>query len=452
MGSWLTSDAPALRRDPLGTYLKAWREQGDIVHFRLAGPFEAFLVVHPHGVDRVLRESNQLYGKVPWHNQRFVELLGHGLATSEGDRWLSRRRLMQPAFHRDHVAAMASAMAESATDVVERWERLGRGAVIDMSTEMMRLTLTVAARSLLGVDASADASRVGPSIDESLRHLIRRIESLIAWPLAIPLPANRRFVEARRTLDAFILDLIDRRRADRSGPPNLLDILLDARDADTGAPLTEREIRDEVMTMLMAGHESTSVALTWIWYLLDQHRDVYEAMRDEVASVVGNGPVRFDHLSRLQLTSMVIDEGLRLYPPAWSTTRTPVHDDSIGGRRIPRGKFVIVSPYVTHRHPEFWTDPETFRPERFSAGVPSGADRFAYFPFGGGPRLCMGAQFALMEAKIILATLASRFRPPVVQGHVVGLDPQVTLRARGGMPMVLEPARPSTLVPARKVA
>ena len=204
--------------------------------------------------------------------------------------------------------------------------------------------------------------------------------------------------------------------------------------------------------MLMAGHESTSVALTWIWYLLDQHRDVYEQMRDEVAAVVGDGPVRFDHMSRLQLTSMVIDEGLRLYPPAWSTTRTPVHDDSIGGRRIPRGKFVIVSPYVTHRHPAFWPDPEAFRPERFREGVPSGEDRFAYFPFGGGPRLCMGAQFALMEAKIILATLSSRFRPSVVPGHVVGLDPQVTLRPRGGMPMILEPAGHSTSLVTRRVA
>ncbi len=434
---WLRSDARALRRDPLGTYLHAWREQGDVVRFRLGGPFDAYLVVHPHDVDRVLRDANQDYGKVPWHNARFVELLGNGLATSEGDRWLSRRRLLQPAFHRDHVASMAATMETAVREVADRWDRLPADAVVDMSTEMMSLTLTVAARTLLGVDAASDAKRVGPSIDESLRHLIRRIESLVAWPLWVPLPANRRFIEARGILDAFIFDLIARRRADRSGPSNFLDILLDARDAGTGTPISEREIRDEVMTMLMAGHKSTSVALTWSWYLLDQHRHVREGVSDEVKAVVGDRPVQLEDLAKLPLTSMTIDETLRLYPPAWSTTRTPLRDDTIGGRRIPRGKFVIVSPYVTHRHPAFWEDPESFRPERFRGGIPTGPDRFAYFPFGGGPRQCMGVQFALMEAKIILATLVQRFRPSVAPGHVVRIDPQVTLRPRNGMPMRL---------------
>jgi cytochrome P450 len=189
--------------------------------------------------------------------------------------------------------------------------------------------------------------------------------------------------------------------------------------------------------MLMAGHESTSVALTWAWYLLDRHPNDFDALQAELDTVVGDRRVEVTDLTRLPTTSMIVDETLRLYPPAWSTTRTPLRDDEIGGRRIPRGKFVIVSPYMTHRHPAFWEDPESFRPERFREGIPSGADRFAYFPFGGGPRQCMGAQFALMEAKIVLATLARRFRPCVVPGHVVGIDPQVTLRPLGGMPMRL---------------
>jgi len=434
---WFISEAQALRRDPLGTYMQGWREQGDVVRFRLGGPFEAYLVVHPHGVERVLREANQRYGKVLWHNARFMELLGHGLATSEGDRWLSRRRLLQPAFHRDHLASMVSTMAGATEEVAARWDGLPKNAVIHMSREMMALTLTVAARTLLGVDAAADARRVGPSIDETLRHLMRRIESLIAWPLWVPLPANRRFVAARRELDAFIAHLIAQRRLDRSGETTFLDILLDARDATTGEPLSDREIRDEVMTMLMAGHESTSVALTWAWYLLDRHRNSFDAVRDEVATEVGDRPVELADLARLRTTSMVIDETLRLYPPAWSTTRAPLVDDVIGGRRIPRGKFVIVSPYMTHRHPAFWEDAESFRPERFRDGIPTGADRFSYFPFGGGPRQCMGAQFALMEAKIVLATLAGRFRPTMVRDHVIGIDPQVTLRPLGGMPMRL---------------
>jgi len=437
LDGWIRSSARAPRRDPIGTYLQGWREQGDIVRFRLGGPFDAYLVVHPDGVDRVLREENQNYGKVEWHNARFRELLGNGLATSEGDRWLSRRRLLQPAFHRQRIEAMVGVMAGATEEVAARWRQAQPGDIVDMSREMMGLTLTIAARTLLGVDPAAEAPRMGPFIDESLRHIIRRLESLIAVPLRVPAPANRRFVAARAELDAFILQLIEARRADRSGPPNMLDILLDTRDADTGAPLSTSDLRDEIMTMLMAGHESTSVALTWAWYLLAQHPDVFDALRTEVGAVLGRGTPTLEQLGQLHQTSMIIDETLRLYPPAWSTTRSPHHDDLIGGRRIPHGKIVIVSPYVTHRHPDFWPEPEAFRPERFRDGVPTGTARFSYFPFGGGPRQCLGLTFALTEAKVILAVLASQFRPTLPAGHVARLDPQVTLRPRGGMPMLV---------------
>jgi cytochrome P450 len=440
---WLTSAAPALRRDPLQTYLDAWRKQGDVVRFQLGGPFQAYLVVHPSGVERVLRTENQLYGKVAWHNACFKQLLGNGLATSEGDRWLSRRRLLQPAFHREAIASMATTMVTAAEETAARWDGLPPGEPIDVSREMMRLTLTVAARSLLGVEASEDAARIGSSIDQTLLHVFRRIESMVAFPLIVPTPANRRFVAARAQLDAWIMAMISRRRLERSGPPNFLDLLLDARDADTGAQLSDRELRDEVMTMLMAGHESTSVALTWAWYLLDRHPNEFEALKAEVDEVVGARPVELGDLPRLIRTSMVVDETLRLYPPAWSTSRSPIRDDEIDGHRIPRGKFVIVSPYVTHRHPAFWSDPEAFRPERFTDGIPSGNERFAYFPFGGGPRQCMGAQFALTEARIVLATLAGRFRPKLVADHDARPNPSITLRPLGGMPMtvLVEPLR-----------
>ncbi len=437
LDGWITSSASALRRAPIETYLQGWREQGDVVRFRLGGPFDAYLVVHPEGVDHVLREDNQNYGKVEWHNARFRELLGNGLATSEGDRWLSRRRLLQPAFHRERIEGMVAVMVGATEEVAARWDLVQPGDIIDMSREMMGLTLTIATRTLLGIDPAAEAPRMGPFIDESLRHIIRRLESLIAVPLGIPAPANRRFVAARRELDGFILGLIEARRADRSGPSNMLDILLDTRDAETGEPLTTTDLRDEIMTMLMAGHESTSVALTWAWYLLAQHPDVFGALRSEVDAVLDGGVPTLEQLGQLHQTSMIIDETLRLYPPAWSTTRSPLHDDVIGGRRIPKGKIVIVSPYVTHRHPDFWPNPEAFEPERFRDGVPTGDNRFSYFPFGGGPRQCLGLTFALTEAKIILAMLASRFHPALPPGHVARLDPQVTLRPLGGMPMRL---------------
>lgn len=426
--------AQALRRDPIGSYLEGWRAQGDVVRFKLGGPFEAYLVVHPHEVERVLRDVDHRYGKVPWHNNRFIELLGHGIATSEGDRWLSRRRLAQPAFHHDAMAAMAKTMVAATNEVAERWERQPEDEPLDLARDMMGLTLTIAVRTLLGLDPAQDVRRLGPSIDDALRILIRRMESLIAWPFWVPLPANRRYVRARCELNAFIYELIARRRVDRRGPPVLLDLLLDGRDADTGEQLTDEDVRDEVMTMLMAGHESTSVALTWAFYLLDRHRDVGRAVAAESDAVLNHRPPSTADLAKLPLTSMVIDETLRLYPPAWSTTRTPRVDDELGGRRIPRGKYVIISPYVTHRHPAFWPEPDSFRPERFSNGLPTGDARFSFLPFGGGPRRCMGSQFALMEAQIILSGLA-RFHPRVVGGRDVALDPQVTLRPLGGMPV-----------------
>ena len=435
--AWFTSDAATLRSDPLGTYLRAWRAQGDVVRFPLGGPFEAYLLAHPSAVERVLRTENQVYGKVAWHNMAFRQLLGRGLATSEGERWLSRRRLLQPAFHREAVASAASTMVQVAEETSERWSHVPAGQPIDISREMMRLTLTVASRTLLGVDASGDAARLGPTIDLALDHVYRRIESLVAFPLAVPTPANRRFMTARTILDRWISEMIAARRSSPSRGGAFIDILLDARDADTGRPLSDRELRDEIMTMLMAGHESTSVALTWAWYLLDRHPDVFEALRTELCTVVGPRRVEAGDLPRLKLTSMVVDETLRLYPPAWSTTRSPLRDDVIGGHRIPRGKYVIVSPFVTHRHPAFWPDPEAFRPERFRDGVPLGAERFAYLPFGGGPRQCMGAQFALTEAKIVLATLAAKFQPRLAREGEVVPEPSITLRPRGGMPMVL---------------
>jgi cytochrome P450 len=435
--AWFTSDAPALRRDPLNAYLEAWRTQGDVVRFRLGGPFEAYLLVHPSAVERVLKGENRLYGKVPWHNACFKQLLGKGLATSEGDRWLSRRRLLQPAFHRDAIASMATTMVGVAEETADRWSRIPVGEVVDVTREMRRLTLTAAARTLLGVTPAVDAARMGPHIDQALLHVFRRIESMVAFPLIVPTPANRRFLAARSELDAWILEMVARRRAERSGPPIFLDLLLEARDAESGRALTDQEVRDEVMTMLMAGHESTSVALTWAWYLLDRHPNWFDAVRSEVDGVVGGRPVSFGDLAHLKVTSMVIDETLRLYPPAWSTSRSPIRDDEIGGRRIRRGKFVIISPYVTHRHPAFWSDPEAFRPERLEDGIPTGPERFSYLPFGGGPHQCLGVHFALTEAKIVLATLASRFRPTLVPGHDARPDPSITLRPFGGMPMTV---------------
>lgn len=442
MLSPLLGEAAALRRDPLGTFVRGFREQGDVVHFPLGGPFTAWLLAHPADVERVLRTESTAFTKVPWHNARFRELLGTGIATSEGDRWLTRRRLAQPAFHRGRVDAMVETMTAAASEFAEEWAAVARGREIDMTAEMMRLTLTIACRTLFGADAASEARRLGPFIDTALRHVVRRMESLVALPLALPTPGNRSFLAARSELDAFIGAVItERRRSSSRAAETLLDVLLEAVDEETGRPLDDEAVRDEVMTMLMAGHESTAVGLSWTWYLLSQHPRWLDLMNDELERTLGGRSPRAGDLGDLALTGMVFDEALRLYPPAWATTRTPREPVRLRERLIRPGEYVILSPYVTHRHPGFWPDPEVFDPERFCGGVPRGPSRFSYFPFGGGPRQCLGLSFALNEAKVILAVLAQRFRPTYARQSAPELAPHVTLRPAGGLPMLLEPAR-----------
>jgi cytochrome P450 len=424
----------ALREDPLGFLSATQRQHGDVVGFRLF-LWRVVLVSHPDGVRQVLQERHSAYSKDNVDYRMLKPVLGEGLVTSDGALWRRQRRLMQPAFHRERIAALGGLMTARTERMLERWApAVARGEVVDVAAEMSRLALDIVSRALFRVDVAGLADRISAAVTTLNHHVSRRFESPIGLLLAgLPplLPQARR---ALRTLDEVVLGIIREQRRG-GGDGGLVSTLLELRDEATGEGMTDRQLRDEVMTLMLAGHETTANALAWTWYLLARHPVVAERLRAELARVLGGRPPSVADLPRLGYTRMVIDEVMRLYPPAWLISRKAKEEDVIGGYRIPAGATVALSPWVTHRHPECWDAPDAFDPERFTSERAAHRPRFAYFPFGGGPRLCIGNTFALTEAQLVLATVAQRYRLELLPGWEPTPEPLVTLRPRGGLPM-----------------
>ncbi len=418
--------------------MESWRQYGDVVRFRLGGPFIGHLLAHPDAVKHVLQDGQTNYGKVPWYNDKFKSLIGEGLFTSEGSLWLRQRRLAQPAFHRQRLAALGTIMTDAAEELWRCWEPLlESGRPLDVRAEMMRLAMSVVARALLGGDVSHEAETIGHAIDVAIDYTYGRMQSYFDLPGRFPLPSTRRFERARAELDAIVYRIIAERRHSSEDRGDLLSMLLAAQDQDTGERMSDTQVHDEVMTIFLAGHETTAVALTWAWYLLSRHPDVAERLRAELHAALGGRTPTVEDLPSLRYTEMLLQETLRLFPPAWLMTRMPREDDEIGGYRIPARTPIYLCQYITHRHPAFWDNPEGVDPERFSPERSAGRPRWAYFPFGGGPRQCIGSAFALMEAQLVLATIAQRCRLDLVPGQRIVLDPKITLRPRDGLLMTL---------------
>ncbi|MBI3967523.1 MAG: cytochrome P450 [Chloroflexi bacterium] len=430
----MLGSVPDFWRDPLGTLMAGWRDHGDVVRFRLGGPLVAHLVVRPDGVKQVLQDRHASYRKVPFYNDKMKGLVGEGLLTSEGDFWLRQRRLAQPAFHRQRVGALAPTMTALTLRLLERWEReYAAGQPFDVADEMMRLTLQIVARALLGADVSREARAVGRAATVAIEYTNLRMQWYFDLPDWLPLPRTRRFVHARCYLDRVVYRIIENRRQSGADTGDLLSMLFQVEDAETGERMSDRQLRDEVMTMFLAGHETTAILLSWTWYLLSTNPEAGERLRAELAQVLAGRPPTAADLPRLEYTRMVLEEALRLYPPAYALSRAPIADDEIEGYRIPAQSVVFLSPFVTHRHPEYWAAPERFDPERFRPEHVAGRPRFAYYPFGGGPRQCIGASFAVMEAQLVLATIAQRYRLHVDPNHPIALKPTITLRPRHGI-------------------
>ena len=438
-GGLIWGNVRQARRDTLNFYAQSRREFGDIVLFRSIGRYSWLFLAHPDDIDHVLRIKHQNYPK-GFFSLQLQPLVGQGLLTSEGEHWLRQRRLAQPAFHRKRLATLAGTMSDAATGTAARWQALARAdQPVDVAGEMMRLTLQIVGQALFSTDTTAAAAQVSGAVDVAIDYINYRLNHPFAFSERVPTLRNLRFGRARRVLDGVVNSIIEERRRSGADTGDLLSMLLLARDEATGEGMSDQQLRDEVMTILLAGHETTAVAMSWTWYLLSQHPQIERNLHDELDGVLGGRTPMIEDLPNLPYTRMVVDESLRLYPPAWGIARQAKDADEIRGYPIAPGTPIAMLTWVTHRHPEFWDAPESFDPERFTPARSAGRPHFAYFPFGGGPRQCIGNNFALMEAQIILATLAQHFTPRLAPGHRVEPQPLLTLRPRYGMRMHLRP-------------
>jgi cytochrome P450 len=449
-GHWFLGNLPERRQRPLELFIRAHQEHGDLVNLRMGpilpgmGPLLHLLSVNsPELARHVLVDHADKYSKPSMLRRDAGPLLGNGLFSSEGDFWKRQRRLMQPAFHKERLAALGESMVATTQRTLARWKaRPSAAEPLDMAAEMMALTLAIAGHTLFSTDVSGTADQVGHALTVALEETNQRILSFgLHAPDFLPTPRNRAFQRALATLDSVVFDVISRRRAGETQGQDLLGMLMAMRDADTGETMTDRQLRDEVMTLILAGHETTANTLAWLWHLLSQHPEVEARARAEVERVLaGRAPTVHD-IPQLRYVTQVLDETLRLYPPAWAIARQTVKQDVLAGVHVPVSSRVIilVSPYVVHRNPRVWPDPERFDPERFSPERSAGRPRLAFMPFGGGQRLCIGNNFALMEATLIVAAVLQHFRVRALPGHTVEPEPLVTLRPKGGLPMLVEP-------------
>jgi cytochrome P450 len=431
-GHWLWGSLPEFRRDSLAFYTRCARDYGDVIAFRF-GPRRAVLLTHPDLVEQVLVVQNRNFVK-HFGIQLLRPLLGNGLLLSEGDFWLRQRRLVQPAFLRQRFDGYGAVMVEHSLRLLDGWRD---GETRDIHRDMMGLALGIAAKTLLDADVTGAAAEVGHALDQLMNDFIYRFGSAFPVPAWLPTPNNRRRRQAMRRLDWIINGIIRQRRQAGGDRGDLLSMLMRARDEGDGTGMTDQQLRDEVMTLFLAGHETTANALTWTWYLLAQHPKIEVKLLAELRDVLGDRPPTVADLPRLRYAEWVVHESMRLYPPVVAFGRQAVERCEIGGYEIPAGGTVIMSQWVVHHDARFFDNPNEFQPERWDNDLIHRLPKFAYFPFGGGPRVCIGNTFALMELVLVLATIAPRYRFQLVPGHPVKPFPSVTLRPAHGVQVVL---------------
>ncbi len=432
-GHWLAGNLPEFRRDRLDFLVHCAREFGDMVKIRLAHR-RVYLANHPDLIEEVLVT----------HSKHFIKhfalrlnpvLLGKGLLTSEGDFWLRQRRLSQPMFVRNRITQHGPAMVSATERLLAEWKP---GETRDIHAEMMRLTLAIAAKTLFNAEVGQDALAVAEAMEVMQNNFLVRFNSMMPLPMWIPTPANLRARRAVRRLDDVLYRIIRERRQSTVDQGDLLSLLLHARDEADGTGMTDQQLRDEAMTLFLAGHETTALVLSWTWYLMAQNPDVEQTLWVELDQVLAGRLPTVDDWPKLRFTEMIALEAMRLYPPGYVIGRESITDCAIGGYAVPRGTTVLLPQWVVQRDPRFFDEPEQFRPERWGEERIKSLPKFAYFPFGGGPRVCIGQQFAMMELVLILATIAQKFRFRLQAGASVTPLPTFTLRPVPGIPGVIE--------------
>jgi cytochrome P450 len=417
------------RRDPLGTFVRLRDAHGPVVSFRM-GPLDMYLVTEPDLVQEVFTTHSARVRKGRILQGARV-ILGDGLLTAEGEHHRRQRRLIQPAFHRERLDGYARIMSRRAAEAADGW---ADGQVIDVFSEMSALTMGVVGESLFGTGLGEEFDRVEEALVDVFRAFDLLVLPFAGLRMRMPTRTVRRFAAAKADLDRIVDGIIAERRAEGRDRGDLLSMLLDAQDADDGAAMTDEEVRHEVMTLFAAGLETTANALTFTWYLLARHPEVDERLREE-ARELATGLPGLDDLARLPFAQMVLQESMRLYPPAWMIARRCVEDLPLGDYTIPAGGLVMMPPYLLHRDPRFWPDPERFDPGRWAEDGGAPPHRYSYLPFGAGTRKCIGATFASVEGALLLAVIARRARLEAVSDRSLELLPQITLRPRGAVPM-----------------
>lgn len=427
-GRWLR----ILQRDPIPFFQSLARDHGDVVRFQI-GRQIIILLNHPELIRDLLVVQHRSF-----HKSRVLQrakiVLGEGLLTSEGEHHLRQRRLAQPAFHRDRITLYAEEMIRRAASTGERWRD---GQIVDMHQEMMRLTLSIVAKTLFDAEVEEEGDEIGEALTELIDLFPLLMNPLTPWMQRLPIPSTLRFRRAIARLDRTIYSIISERRKSREDRGDLLSILLFAVDEEgdrTG--MTDKQLRDEVMTLFLAGHETTANALSWTWYLLSQHRDVATTLRRSIHDAIGDRAPGAADYPKLQSVEQVLAESMRLYPPAWAVSRLALNDVKLGEWDVPRDAVVVASQAVTHRDARWWPEPDRFDPSRFDPSQKNARPKFAYFPFGGGPRICIGEGFAWMEGVLLLATLMGRWDAELV-GESVESQASITLRPKRGMTMRL---------------
>lgn len=427
----LVGSVPAMLRMGVFEFVEqAWREYGDIFQIATGGRSRLIVVSSPEAAERILVGGVDNFYKGRGYDP-IRPLLGNGLVTSTGDFWLRQRKLANPVFTRAGLRRLLPPMTRCVHEMLATWKtRCAAGTPFDLHAEMIALTQRIIGFTLFGLDLGGSAAETAKAVADCLHIAGERVNrGAMVVPLSVPTPANIRYKRALRTLDELVLGIIGaaRRKTDGDESVTLLSMLMDARDADTGTGMDDRQLRDEVLTMFVAGHETSALVLAWAFYLLAGHPEVVERMAAEVAAVCPTDTPSFEQLEQLSYTRMVIDEVMRLRPPVWAQTRVNYEPDVLLGHPIPADSMLLLSSYFTHRHPKHWDDPEAFRPERFTPEAVQRRHRFAHYPFSAGPRACLGKRFAMYELTLAFALILPRFRVSVLPGQTIGLNVTATV-------------------------
>ena len=428
----LVGNLPQIQSNRLKLLVDNRDRFGDMVYMRMANR-DLYQLNHPEYIQYVLVKGAEKFHKSPMLKRITGPLLGQGLLTSEDDFHRQQRKLVQPAFHHHRISSYADVMVNLTVQMLDSWQS---GMEPDAHEAMMNLTMAIVARTLFDTDVTSDATAIGEAISFAIADASQNMTRPLQLPGWLPTPRNRQRSQTQTLLKSAIMNIIDERRRSGEDRGDLLSMLLLAQDEDSGAQLSDQQVHDEAMTLFIAGHETTANALSWALYLLSLHPQVEAKLLDELQAVLGGRVPTMADLRQLTYTDMVIKETMRLYPPAWMITRIAKEDVEIGGYAVVAGSIVLVSQYVMHHHPYYWERPEEFQPERFAEEWDQSIPKFAYFPFGGGPRVCIGNSFAMMEATLVLATIMQRYHLSLAPGQTIEMEPLITLRPKGKMRMI----------------